>query len=238
NAITGIIGSAAAYHPDVRPSPESAFLYFGSIGDADYNFHEMERLEAQLVSANVPHRISRFAGAHSWMPPDRAMQALEWFELKAIQAGTRPRDAALIDASWQRDDEAVRAALAAGRELDAARRLFAMARDFYGLRDVAHVRTEASRVAGTEGAREKLKDRKSSGHASDEWKEHAMSLISEAYPEGADAAAHPAEDLVRMLELDRMKRAASAEGEPALEARRRLAEMEVQLGFYLPAAAM
>lgn len=237
NSITGIVGSAAAYHPDVRPSRESAFLYFGTVGNADYNFHEMEVLEAQLVSLNLPHRISRFAGAHSWMPADLAMQALEWFELKGMQAGTRPRDAALIEAWWQRDDEAVRAALATGRELDAARRLFAMARDFYGLRDVAHVRTEASRVAGTERAREALKDRKASGHASDEWKQHAMSLISHAYPEGADTSTQAAADLARVLELDRMKRVAAGDDEPALEARRRLAEMEVQLGFYLPAVA-
>jgi predicted esterase len=238
NAFTGVIGSAAAYHPDVHPSRESAFLYFGTVGDADYNFHEMERLEAQLVSANVPHRISRFAGVHSWMPPDRATEALEWFELKAMQAGSRPRDVALIDAWWRRDEEAVRARIADGRDLDAARRLAAMARDFYGLRDVADVRTEASRVAGAEGARDELKDRKSSGLASDEWKQHAMGLISAAYAEGADSAAHPAADLVRMLELERMKRVAAGDDEAALEARRRLAEMEVQLGFYLPAVAM
>lgn len=237
NSITGIIGSAAAYHPDVRPSREAAFLYFGTVGDADYNFHEMERLEAQLVSANVPHRISRFAGAHSWMPADRAMEAVEWLELKAMQAGTRSRDAALIEAWWQRDEEAVRTRLAGGRDLDAARRLSAMARDYYGLRDVADVRSEASRVASTEGASDELKDRRSIGLASDEWKQHAMSLISLAYPEGADTAAHAAADLVRMLELERMKRVAAGDDEPALEARRRLAEMEVQLGFYLPAVA-
>ncbi|HEY0875601.1 MAG TPA: hypothetical protein VGD94_19145 [Vicinamibacterales bacterium] len=236
-SITGIIGSAAAYHPNVRPSRESAFLYFGTVGDADYNFHEMEALEAQLVALNLPHRISRFAGAHSWMPSDRAMQAVEWFELKAMQAGTRPRDAALIDVWWRRDDEAVRAALAAGRELDAARRLSAMARDFDGLRDTADVRAEASRVAGTGRARQELKDRTSRRHASDAWKQYAMSLISEAYPEGADTSTQPAADLARMLGLDRMKRLAAGDDEPALEARRRLAEMEVQLGFYLPAVA-
>ena len=237
-SITGIIGSAAAYHPDVRPSREAAFLYFGTVGDADYNFHEMERLEAQLVSANVPHRISRFAGAHSWMPPDRAMEALEWFELKAMQAGTRPRDAALIDAWWQRDEEAVRTRLAGGRDLDAARRLSAMARDFYGLRDVADVRSEGSRVAATDGARQETRRRQASATASDQWKGQAMNLISAAYAEGADAAAHPAADLVRMLDLDRLKRTATGGDEAALEARRRLAELEVQLGFYLPAVAM
>lgn len=238
DSITGIIGSAAAYHPDVRPSREAPFLYFGTVGDADYNFHEMEQLEAQLVSADVPHRISRFAGAHSWMPPDRAMEAIEWFELKAMQAGARPRDAALIEAWWRRDEEAVRTRIADGRDLDAAWRLLAMSRDFAGLREVADVRSEAARVAGTERARDELNDRRSSGLASNEWKQHAMGLISLAYSEGADKAAHPAADLARMLELEPMKRLASGDDEPALEARRRLAELEVQLGFYLPAAAM
>lgn len=234
---TGVIGSAAAFHPDVRPSRESAFLYFGTVGDADYNFHEMETLEAQLASLNLPHRISRFPGSHSWMPADRAMQALEWFELRAMQAGTRPRDAALIEAWWQRDDEAARTALAAGRALDAARQLSAMARDFYGLRDLADVRTEASRVTATDRARQQLKRRQASASASNEWKRYAMSLVAFAYPEGADAATVAAADLARMLDVERMKQVAGGDDEEALEARRRLAEMEVQLGFYLPAVA-
>jgi hypothetical protein len=99
------------------------------------------------------------------------------------------------------------------------------------------VRTEASRVAGTERAREELQDRRFSGQESDEWKQYAMSLISDAYPVGAETSRKAAADLARMLELDRMKRVAAGDDEPALEARRRLAEMEVQLGFYLPAVA-
>lgn len=237
NSITGIIGSAAAYHPDVRPSRETTFLYFGAIGDSDYNFHEMETLETQLVSQGVPHRIVRFPGAHSWLPPDRAAEAIEWFEQKAMQAGVRARDDASIDAWWQRDAAAAHEALASERDLDAGRRLSAMARDFYGLRDVAAVREQATRILASDRAKREVRRRQAAAVASDEWKRRAMQLISYAYPEGADAAAHTPVELARMLDLDRLKQTAEGSNDAALEARRRLAEMEVQLGFYLPVEA-
>jgi len=239
HAITGVIGSAAAYHPDVHPSRETRFLYFGTVGDTDYNFHEMEALEASLVSLDLPHRIERFQGTHSWMPPALALRAVEWLDLRAMQAGSRPRDAALIDAWWQRDDDAARRALADGRDLDAARRLAGMARDFAGLRDTASVRAEATRILSASSTRSQVKRRQADGRASREWVRHAMGVIADAFPEGADAPVRTPAELERALELARLKKLAAGPGsDQAVEAQRRLNEIEVQLGFYLPVDAL
>jgi hypothetical protein len=48
------------------------FLYFGAIGDADYNFHEVETLEHRLAALDLPYRLERFPGDHSWLTPELA----------------------------------------------------------------------------------------------------------------------------------------------------------------------
>lgn len=237
DVITGVIGSAAAYHPEVRPSRDSPFLFFGSVGDADYNFHEMESLEQTLVSLDLPHRVARFPGAHSWMPADLAAQAVEWLELRAMQAGSRARDPQLVEAWWQRDEAAALAALSAGRYVEASRRLATMRRDFDGLRETADAERHATRIPAAT-LKDQLKRRQADGRASREWMRHVMGVISESFPEGADAPARSSAELADALDLERLKRtAAGSPGEPALEARRRLNEIEVQLGFYLPTEA-
>jgi hypothetical protein len=61
-----------------------------------------------------------------------------------------------------------------------------------------------------------------------------MQIIADAYPADADAPRRTAEELARDLEIPKLKRASGAGTNTSLEARRRLNELEVQLGFYLP----
>ena len=233
-AITGVIGAAAGFHPGFKPSKDGRFLYFGAVGDADYNFHELEALEQTLIGLERPHRIVRFQGPHSWMPPPVAMQSVEWLELRAMQAGTRIRDEALIEDWWRRDEASARAAADSGRPLDAGRLYSAMARDYAGLREVSSVRTRASEALASSQAKSELKRRQTGARSLREWISHAMQVISDSYPEGTSRPLRASADLVHVLELDRMKKAAAAGGPEALEAQRRLNELEVQLGFYLP----
>jgi hypothetical protein len=233
-AITGVIGAAAGFHPGFKPSKQGRFLYFGTVGDADYNFQELETLEQTLIGLERPHRIARFQGPHSWMPPALAFQAVEWLELRAMQAGTRDRDEALVGEWWRRDEESARAAVESGRHLDAARLQAAMARDYAGLRDIAPARTRAAELLASADAKNELRRRQAAGRSLREWIGHVMQVISDAYPEGTSGPLRSRADLAQVLELDRMKKTAAAGGPAGLEAQRRLNELEVQLGFYLP----
>jgi hypothetical protein len=206
--ITGVIGAAAGFHPGFKPTRQEAFLHFGTVGDTDYNFRELESLEQQLVALDRPHRIERFPGPHSWMPPALAMQAVEWLELRAMQAGTRSRDESLIDTWWQRDEAAAREAQVAGRHLDAARRHAAMGRDFAGLREVAAAIAAATRGFATAEAKNELKRRQNDARKLKEWISHAMQMISDAFPQGATAPLRTSADLAQSLELTRMKQTA------------------------------
>jgi dienelactone hydrolase len=235
----GFIGVGAGFHPDVRPSPTTPFLYFGAVGDVDYNFHEVQTLEHSLAALDLPYRLETFPGAHSWLTPALATRAVEWLELRAMQAGSRPIDAALVEAWWERDDAVAHERMLERRQLDAARQYAAMARDFAGLRDTDAIKRAAERIASAPAAEAELRRRLADTRRSDFWVQDAMQAIADAFPTGGVEPAIPVEELARELELAEMKRkAAGRDREAALEAQRRLHQLDVQLGFYLPHEAL
>lgn len=237
--VTGVIGAGAGFHPEVQPSKKTPFLYFGAVGEVDYNFHEVATLESALAAMNLPHRVERFEGPHAWLTPEVAMRAVEWLELRAMQAGHRPVDASLIDAWWARDEALARQRIDEGRVLDGARVYAAMARDFAGLRHVADVAQAASRITKSTLAKADLQRRTSEARLSEAWVADAMQAIADAYPEEATEPVVAIRDLGRTIGLPALKAtAAGTDRVAAKEAQRRLNQIEVQAGFYLPAAAL
>jgi dienelactone hydrolase len=239
DTFAGFIGVGAGFHPDVRPSLSTPFLFFGAIGDADYNFHEVDTLGHALAALDLPHRLERFPGDHSWLTPELATRAVEWLELRAMQAGSRPIDTALVDAWWERDDAVAQALMVGRRHLDASRQYAAMARDYAGLRDVDPVAKAAARIGSSPAAAAQLRQRVADTRRSDFYVADAMQAIADAFPPGQDEPMVPVPELAHALDLPRMKRtAAGRDREAALEAQRRLNQLEVQLGFYLPHEAI
>jgi predicted esterase len=234
----GIVSAGAGFHPDAPPAGLKA-AYFATIGDTDYNYHELEAVEAALIEANRPHRIQRFPGAHSWMPADLAGRAVDWMELRAMQAAARPRDEALIQALWERDRTTAGMFEREGRVLDAGRRYAAMARDYAGLRDVTEIAAAAARSLHDDRAETEARSRRGAAREAAAWIQHAMQIIADAFPEDGLAPLLQPDELARQLEVPAMKKqAAGAEREVSLEAQRRMNELDVQLGFYLPYEAM
>ena len=236
---TGVVGAGAGFHEDYPPSTSTPFLYFGAAGDADYNFHEIEELEDRLSALDLPHRVERFTGPHGWLPPGLATEAVEWLELRAMQDGLRARDEALIDAWWARDAAAAEALEAGGRPVEASRRYAAMARDYAGLRETSGAAGAAGRLARSAGGARQLEARRQATRQFKTWIAGAMDTILDAFLLNADQPGRPAEDVARDLEIGTLSRlAAGSDAAEALEATRRLNAIGVQLGFYLPYAAI
>jgi hypothetical protein len=241
-SIAGVIGAAAGFSPDAPPTARLPFAYFGTAGDVDYNYWEMRQLERRLGTLNVPHRIEFFAGPHAWMPAPLAAAAIEWFELRAMRDGTRAIDRARIDVWWQRDLRAVDAFDEAGEPLSAALRLQAIAGDYAGLRPPAELEAVASRFGRLNlnpllQDDTRSRDQRASHHAARV--SEAMQVIADAFPERARAPAEHALTTVAKLGIrDLLAVAAGPDRTRALDARRLLAELDVQTGFYLPVQAI
>ena len=136
--INGVIASSAGY-PDSQPRKSVPFVIFGTAGTEDFNYIEMKLLGREL---KTPHRIVIFEGGHTLPPAPVAMQAIEWLDVQAMAAGTRPRDAALIERLFSAGLSAAERAPTPASQAEA---LAALANDFAGVRDVAAL---SARVAG------------------------------------------------------------------------------------------
>jgi pimeloyl-ACP methyl ester carboxylesterase len=136
NEMAGVIASSAGFPPGERSSNLS-FAVFGTAGTEDFNYQEMRQLDQTL---NSPHRVVVFEGGHTWLPPDLAVQAVEWLEVQAMKAGREARDEKLIDRVFAARSAEVAAQKTELGTWDAAG---AMVRDFDGLRDVSTFAAQA-----------------------------------------------------------------------------------------------
>ena len=107
-SIAGVIGASAGFPMGSPPKKDNPFVFFGTYGDRDFNYYEMNDLDRALAGLAVPHRIEPFAGLHDWPPADLATQAVAWMELQAMKSGKREKSPALIEAEWAADRERAR----------------------------------------------------------------------------------------------------------------------------------
>lgn len=234
----GVIGAGAGYAPDYPPTRDQTFLYYGAVGDLDFNFFEMRQLEDTLVDHGLSHRLAVFSGGHSWMPVDEATAAVEWLELRAMQAGHRERDDSLLSAWWQRDESKAHSLVSAGRELDAARLLAAMARDYDGLREIDDVERLARELAESSAAKRQARERQAEFRRTTRYMADAMRTLAEAFPPGTGQAARPASAVSAELGLARLRDdGADTTTDTGRSARRLLANISTQVSFYLPQQA-
>ena len=240
--VTGVIAAAAGFAPLAPPSRTTPFLYFGTAGDTDYNYWELRALDRRLDELDRPHRVEQFTGGHGWMPRELARGAVEWMELRAMQSGSRPVDRDLVDLLWMRDLRDVATLEEAGRPFAAWRRLRAIVRDYTGLRsgeDLAGLRARSERLSTMPGLRPEADDEARAIAAHDARIATALRVVTLAFPPGAASPVHPvARTLAEIGVADLLAAAGSPDRETGRSARRLLAELDVQTGFYLPAEAI
>ena len=133
--IAGVIANGAGYPPN-RPQAGDKLLYYFAVGSQDFNWPEVMNVRRERENAGLPYRVHVFAGPHQWAPTGVMEDAVEWLQLKAMQAGDLPRDGAFIDQRWR---EIQAEADDADKKADAIAQLNALrtlTTDFAGMKDV------------------------------------------------------------------------------------------------------
>jgi hypothetical protein len=181
----------------------------------------------------VPSRFVHWPGSHERPPPEVAGRALAWFELRAMAAGSRPRDEALVAALWNEGVERARGAEAAGDWLAAEREWRALGEDFARLADTAPASERLAALAdhpGLRAAREAASRRLRRDRSA---LERVPALLAAAPARGTPAALA---DLVAALDLAELLRRRSEHPDRSERdsAERVLYAIYVQTGIYAP----
>jgi predicted esterase len=229
--IAGIIGAGAGFPFGTPPRKDNPFAFFGTVGDRDFNYYEMNDLDAAMGALGLPHRIEHFSGPHDWPPADLAMKAVAWMELQAMKAGKREKSPALVEAEWNRDRERARAQ-AAAHPADALHTWSAMAADYAGLRDVAEAQREAAALAASPACRKELREREERDHRDKALLARAPAILARANPVNEPVTVA---QIAADLKIPELKvRAESADLEESLSAKRILNTYLGQTMFYQP----
>jgi hypothetical protein len=196
----------------------------------------MFALDAALDTVGTPHRLAVYAGGHGWPPEDGFSDAIAWFDLQAMRAGTLPKDPAFIEARFA----ACKQAMAEG--IDALERWHTGAgcvRDFDGLRDVTALRADALALgASTQAKRLRTQDETLANEERrylrrvDAWRQR----FGRRFVEGIEQPPLPLSETLRQLTVSTLKKnAADPDPRVAASAQRQLAWAHVAAAFYMPA---
>lgn len=139
--IAGVIAHGAGY-PNSNPTPADGLFYYFAVGNQDFNWPEVISVEHDREKRDQPYRVRVYPGTHQWAPASVMEDALQWFQLKAMQSGALSSDAGFIDRQFQKlrkeadDAEKSHDALT---QFGACRSIVV---DFSGLRDTAAAAAE------------------------------------------------------------------------------------------------
>jgi predicted esterase len=152
----GVLLNGAGFSIGSDPSRDVVFAVFAAVGDFDFNYPEVSRLDEKLEQSGFPH-VRRFDGPHQWAPAPVMDEALAWFRLIAMKEGRNPRNEALIAA--QRELATARArGFAESSDLYMAWREYLQAAEtFEGLADISAFRTAAVSLAPQKAVRDDAK---------------------------------------------------------------------------------
>jgi len=155
--ISGVIAHGAGY-PSLRHNTADKLLYYFAVGDKDFNWPEVVTVGHEREKEGLPYRVRVYSGSHQWASVPVMEDAVQWLQLKAMQAGDLARDNAFIDRQFQKlqkeadDAEGAHDALA---QLAAYR---SIASDFAGLRDVTAASAKLSVLKESSAVKAALKN--------------------------------------------------------------------------------
>ena len=229
-SIAGVIAAGAGFAASHPPRRDTSFLYFAAVGDTDFNYGEMQELDRILAELGLPYRLEVFPGNHDWMPEDVAMAAVRWMELRVRRDAARAAIPDLLATCWTRDRDRASALEEASRPFEARRQWSWMVRDYEGLRDVTEAR---DRVAGLAGAAQRDERERTARESRERGQIEAAQRILAA-TNAPDSEPWLLGRVVSDLQVERLRRLATDEGEEGRSARRILNAVFVQTAFYLP----
>lgn len=213
--LAGVIGVGGRLEPSVPPEKFN-FAHYGFAGERDFNNREMRIIDERLT---VPHRFQSFDGAHQWIPPALAREALGWMD--AIAGHKR-------DAVHAADV----AAADALQGLAALRRYRAIVRT-YGGNDT--IDAKIATLESDPAVQRELKDEA-------KWDEFEAQYVSGVFARmpsifaavRAQDVPPSTRDFERAFRVADLQRRAKRPGAEGATARRLLEAVYAQTAFYLP----
>lgn len=146
-AIAGVISHGAGYPVSRALAANDHFLYYVAVGDADFNYPEILNLRSKKDEQGAAFKVKIYPGPHQWAPPDVVEDAIEWLEVKAMQAGKKEPDPAFVERMFDKGQAEAAKAKQSGDADAQYYALRSLVLDFRGLMDVRGVGAQLAELA-------------------------------------------------------------------------------------------
>lgn len=156
--VAGVIGCGAGLARETGLGDAIPAAYYGIVGTGDFNYREMNRLDVELDSKNVPHWIEIIEGGHDWPPVAECTAAVAWHEILAMRRGVIPRDDAVIDGFCTAELEQASALERSGALDWAVSRYERLASLLAGLRDTADLALSIRKIKDSPAYQKLMKE--------------------------------------------------------------------------------
>jgi predicted esterase len=153
----GVMLNGAGFPSGEPPTRDSVFAVFASVGNADYNYPEVTRLDRSLGALGFPHALRYFDGPHRWAPEPVMDDALAWFRVTAMKQNREPRDASFIASQKEAAKARAQSFERSGDLYSAMLEYVQAAATFDGLADVSAFRRSATTLASQKEVRDAQK---------------------------------------------------------------------------------
>ena len=231
--VAGVIACGGGFPDSAPPKPGIRFAVFGAVGNVDFNYGEMRRLDRTLEEIGATHRLSVFDAPPAWCPPAVCGEGIEWMELQAMKSGARSKDPVLVERILVERLERASLLETSGRTADAHVRYSEIVRDFAGLTETktaeaARARLDASSAVAKALAAERRLEESEARLSNRLWADLTTALASDPPP--------PLQGVVNRIQVARLRKEASGARTEAerLSAARVLEQLFAQTAFYLP----
>lgn len=146
--VAGIISCGAGLPSRHEPQWVKPASYCGIIGNLDFRYWDMARLEEQFDKVEVTHSIIFFDGWHQWPSAERLGEAVAWLELVAMKSGLRAKQIPFIEAEYQKRLGKAQTLETEGRLVRSVHELEGIAADFTDLLDISGVEKKVLEIKG------------------------------------------------------------------------------------------
>lgn len=162
--VAGLLGFGAGFPPGwtpptPAPGERETLVFYGGAGSTDFNYQELQDLDAYLEHTGIRHHVASYDGPHGWPPESVMSDALRWMELQAMRRGLIARDLVWIDSLYRASSAGAAAADSAGGGYAGFLRYREVLADFSGLHDVSADSVRAVALLRTAPVRRVLEHR-------------------------------------------------------------------------------
>ncbi len=200
--VAGIISCGAGLPSSHEPRYVKPAAYYGIIGNWDFRYQDMARLEGPFAESGVTFRIIYYDGWHQWPSAEALGEAVEWLELMAMKSGLKAKEPGFIEGEYRKRLKTAADLETTGRTLSVLHEYASLASDFKDLADVSKVEEQMLALKSSAEVKKLEEDRRTAEENERSVQarmQHVFATIEQPVP---GQPPFRLKDIVRALDLD------------------------------------